>query len=224
VFADREYARKVVASGLDGLVFSIDGVTQATYEIFRRRGNLESVVRGIQNVIAEKRRMSSSTPVVNLRFIVMKHNEHELPLVKPFARELGVDMVTVRKFHFVPGTGPRGSAADLVPSETKYQLPVLVEGKEPVRAVRNSCRNLWNCPTIHWDGTVCTCFMDYRETRPLGSLAGQSFREIWFGDSYAELRKEFRRSWQTLPLCSDCASGYLGGDVGRQANAEALLF
>ncbi|MGD0013154.1 MAG: radical SAM protein [Bryobacteraceae bacterium] len=234
VFAGGDQAREVVESGLDVLVFSVDGISQETYRRFRQKGRLETVLEGIRRVVAEKRRSGSRTPIVNLRFIVMQHCEHEVPLLREFAQGLGVDVLTLRKFHFVPGTaggcGPETEVRDragggLVPSESRFQLPRLAQDtKTPVRVSRNPCRNLWNCPTVHWDGTVCSCFMDYNERRPLGSLEQQSFREIWYGESYKRLRSEFRRRWRQLPLCGECASGFEGGDVGREANAEAVLF
>jgi hypothetical protein len=64
--------------------------------------------------------------------------------------------------------------------------------------------------------------MDYNERRPLGSLQRSSFREIWYGTEYRELRAGFRRAWRQLPLCGQCACGFEGGDVGREANAEAF--
>ena len=221
VFAAADRAREVVESGLDVLVFSVDGISQETYQHFRTKGRLESVLDGIRKVVAEKRRSGSRTPVVNLRFIVMKHNEHEVPRLREFASRLGADVLTLRKFHFVPGTTEGGG---LVPSDSRFHLPRLQQGsKTPVPLSRNPCRNLWNCPTVHWDGTVCSCFMDYNERRPLGSLRQNSFREIWYGESYRRLRSEFRRRWEQLPLCDECASGFEGGDVGREANAEALF-
>ena len=235
IFASADHARQVIESGLDVLVFSVDGITQETYERCRTSGRLDTVLEGIRNVVAEKRRLRSATPIVNLRFIVMKHGEHEVPQLEEYARSLGVDVLTLRKFHFVPGTevedvGQRAGTAPqkadgLVPEEVKFQLPALPEdGQRPVRIDRNPCRNLWNCPTIHWDGTVCSCFMDYNERRPLGSLKQKSFREIWRGDDYTKLRRGFRKHWQELPLCGECASGFAGGDVGREANAEAFFF
>ncbi len=221
VFAGGDLAPEVVESGLDVLVCSVDGISQETYQRFRRKGRLDTVLEGIRRVVAEKRRSGSRTPIVNLRFIVMQHCEHEVPLLREFAQSLGVDVLTLRKFHFVPGTTGGG----LVPSESRFQLPLLAQDtRTPVRVSRNPCRNLWNCPTVHWDGTVCSCFMDYNERRPLGSLQQQGFREIWYGESYKRLRSEFRRSWQQLPLCGECASGFEGGDVGREANAEAVFF
>lgn len=235
VFADRDHARQVVDSGLDVLVFSVDGITQETYQRFRRQGNLETVLQGIRNVAEEKRRARSDTPLVNFRFIVMEHGEREVPQVRAFASSLGVDVLTLRKFHFVPGTGEdHGEGPDpgnieelegLVPRQVEYQFPALpTEAGQPVRVERNPCKNLWNCPTVHWDGTVCSCFMDYKEQRPMGSLEDQSFREIWYGEAYRRLRRGFRREWKEVELCKECASGFQGGDLGREANAEAFFF
>ena len=60
--------------------------------------------------------------------------------------------------------------------------------------------------------------------RPLGSLAARSFRQIWRGEAYAGLRRAFRERWKELPRCGVCASGFEGGDVGRESNAEAVFF
>ena len=93
-----------------------------------------------------------------------------------------------------------------------------------MRLLNNPCRNLWNCPTLHWNGTVCSCFMDFDEERPLGDLRGQHFEEIWKGQAFQKLRRAFRKGWQDLPLCGECSSGFKGGDVGRESNAEIVLF
>lgn len=227
LFTNREHARRVVESGLDVLVFSVDGITQETYQRYRARGRLESALEGIRNVVEEKRRLGAATPLVNFRFIVMRHNEHEISQVEDFARSLGVDVMTLRKFHAVPDSRREGleDESDLMPGQGKFRLPAVPQdGAGPVRVDHNPCKNLWNCPTIHWDGTVCSCFMDFNEQRPLGSLAAQTFRQIWWGGAYAGLRRAFRERWKDLPRCGACASGFEGGDIGRESNAEAVFF
>ena len=72
--ADQALARRVVESGLDVLVVSVDGITQESYGRYRAGGSLASALAGLGNVVAEKRRLRSTTPLVNLRFIVMQHN------------------------------------------------------------------------------------------------------------------------------------------------------
>ena len=225
VFADAGHARRVVESGLDVLVFSVDGVTQETYQRYRSKGKLDSVLAGIRNVVAEKRRLGSATPLVNLRFIAMRHNEHEIPKVEDLARSLGVDVITLRKFHAVPGTGREGAECGeaMAPGQSRFRLPAVEDDVGPVRVIHNPCKNLWNCPTVHWDGAVVSCFMDFNERHPLGHLATQSFRQIWRGEAYAGLRRAFRDGWKELPLCGVCGSGFEGGDIGRESNAEAIF-
>lgn len=157
----------------------------------------------------------------------MKHNEHEVPMLKEFAISLGVDVLTIRKFFAIPNPKNKESLLemDFIPSQSKYQIPrLLPENHMPVRTAKNPCKNLWNCPSIHWDGTVCSCFLDFNEENPLGNLRTQSFKEIWFDQSYKDLRKAFRRGWKELPLCKECGYGYQGGDIGRESNVEAIFF
>jgi len=227
VLAQPEQARQVVESGLDVLIFSVDGITPETYQHYRDAGRLDQVTAGVRRVVEERRRLNFKTPLVNFRFIVMGHNEHEVPQVPGFARDLGADVLTLRKFHAVPHFrwDPEAEHHGLLPSQARYQLPVISpQDYRPVRAPQNPCKNLWNCPTIHWDGAVCSCFMDFDERRPLGRLGERSFMEIWAGEAYRNLRRAFRRRWRQLPLCGECAFGFEGGDVGRAANAEVVFF
>lgn len=227
IFASKDHARNVVESGLDVLIFSVDGITQETYQHYRHVGRLETVIEGIRNVVAEKNSLKSKTPLVNFRFIVMRHNEEEIPYLKDLARALEVDALTLRKFYAIPNRRKeRGEPQqDLIPSQPRFQLPEhSPEDHQPIRIERNPCKTLWNCPTIHWDGTVCSCFADFNEERPLGRMGQQTFTEIWNGEGFKNLRRNFRKAWQELPICQDCPSGFKGGDVGRESNAEIVLF
>ncbi len=216
-FGRGDHARKVVESGLDVLVFSIDGTTQESYAAFRQLGDLEVAIEGVRRVVAERRRQNAQTPFINLRFIVMKQNEHEVPYLRQLATELGVDALTLRKYR------DWFNDTDLQPSETTYQLPNEVH-HQGERLKNNPCKHLWNCPTIHWDGTVCSCFVDYKGEQPLGELGQKSFTEIWQGQLYQELRRKFRTDWQNHPLCGTCSYGYADGDMGRAANAEVTFY
>lgn len=69
IFSKRKNAEKVVRSGLNSLIFAVDGITQQTYQCYRQGGNLEKVLEGIRNVVETKQRLGSKTPLINLRFI-----------------------------------------------------------------------------------------------------------------------------------------------------------
>ena len=225
IFAKGSHAQKVVASGLEALIFSVDGITQETYEYYRAGGRLESVMEGIQKVVAEKHRQGSRTPILNFRFIVMKHNEHELHDLENFARNLNVDMLTFRKFFPVAKQHVAHEGVTVSdPDNPYYQRFERHNTTGPQRVRHNPCKNLWNCPSIHWDGTVCSCTCDYNETSVFGKLEKENFKDIWFGNPAREMRKAFRQHWQSLSLCKDCVYAFKGGDMGRESVTEAIVF
>jgi len=156
----------------------------------------------------------------------MKHNEHELFDLDKFVRPLGVDLLTFRKFFSVVAqkTADHGRAVS-DPDNPHYQRFEQPGGSNGLQRVENNpCKNLWNCPAIHWDGTVCPCTCDYNESSVFGNLKVQSFDEIWFGRAARDMRRAFRLHWQALPLCKDCIYAFQGGDMGRESVTKAITF
>ena len=124
IFARREYAEMVVRSGIDSLIFAVDGITQQTYERYRQGGYLEMVMAGIKNVIEVRRILKLKSPLVNLRFIVSKHNDHEVPKLKNLAENLGVDLLTVRTLYpFDDGNScvTKTDGSEFIPKNSYYQ-------------------------------------------------------------------------------------------------------
>ena len=90
-------AEALVLSGLDCWVVSHDGVTQETYEIFRRGGKIDLVYQNIQNIVAAKKRLGRNTPVLNWQYLVFEHNQHELARSLELGRELQMNQINVTK-------------------------------------------------------------------------------------------------------------------------------
>jgi MoaA/NifB/PqqE/SkfB family radical SAM enzyme len=84
-----------VRSGLDLMIISIDGATQAVYERFRRSGNLELVLENVAKLVDAKRQMGSRTPVLSWNFLAFQHNAHEIPAAERMARNLGLNVFRV---------------------------------------------------------------------------------------------------------------------------------
>jgi hypothetical protein len=64
---------------------SIDGATQDSYEKYRRGGNLELIIKNLELILKIKKELKSTTPHIVWRFLVFKHNEHEIELAKHIA-------------------------------------------------------------------------------------------------------------------------------------------
>jgi radical SAM protein with 4Fe4S-binding SPASM domain len=228
VFATGDHAERLVLSGIDCIIVAVDGVTQTTYEQYRRRGNLETVSRGIKNILKARAALGSQTPMVDLRFIVMRHNEHEIPHLKEFSTSLGVDALTLRTLCTYDDGEYCVTEADgaaFVPEDPGYK-PFGIDpvSNSPIRRKFNPCKVLWNNPAIHSDGKVFACTFDPRGLLPLGDLEESSFGSIWWGPRYRELRGNFRKDYRQLALCRDCSYSFEGGSMGEERDREAVFF
>ncbi|MFC1658838.1 radical SAM/SPASM domain-containing protein [Candidatus Omnitrophota bacterium] len=232
MFAQAKHADQVVQSGLDSLIFAVDGISQETYERYRRSGDFKTVLQGIKAVVARKHSLNSITPFLNFRFIVMKHNEHEIPGLKVLAKSLGVDALTLKTLnpHSNDTYGSKrsdqeASENEFIPSDRHYRRFVYEQYKNvPILRKHNPCKNLWNSPSIHWNGKVCSCTYDYNEKHIFGDLNKDAFRAIWFGNAYQGMRRQFRNNWEKLDPCNQCSYAHEGGSCIDEHIADAFFF
>ena len=228
VFSRGNHAERLVQSGLDSIIFAVDGISQDTYKKYRRNGDLGKVTAGIKKVVAAKEAFGSETPLINLRFIPMRHNEHEIPKLKEFARSLGVNALSLKTLNpYEQGEchSTQASGKEFVPQDSRYQRfrcdPVT---GSRIRLEKNPCKRLWNNPAIHWNGSVSSCTFDPHARFSLGNLNTRSFREIWWGSELGKLRSRFRKNYRDIPLCADCTDAFEGGSCSTDIIPEACFF
>ena len=83
----------VVKSGLDVLKISIDAATFETYNKIRKGGDLNFVLRTIQAILHEKRKLSKKKPLLRVGFVIQEQNYHEIDLFTQMAKDIGVNIV-----------------------------------------------------------------------------------------------------------------------------------
>jgi MoaA/NifB/PqqE/SkfB family radical SAM enzyme len=227
VFAQPGNADKLVRSGIDAIIFAVDGISQGTYEQFRKNGNLNMAIKGIENVVTAKRSLKSKTPIINFRFIPMKHNEHEIPLLEDFARSLGVDILTLKSLNpHDHGEVNANIATGLtfMPKDSRYRRFVSDEHGSRIRLARNPCKRPWMNPSIHWDGKVSLCTFDAQDHYVMGDLVKESFRDIWRGEIYSKFRCQFRHNYRAIPFCEGCTNAFKGGNLGIETIIKENFF
>jgi radical SAM protein with 4Fe4S-binding SPASM domain len=232
VFEKIENAKKLINSGIDTIIFAIDGIHDETYHVYRQGGSLESALNGVKTVARQKTNMHSKHPLVVFRFIVMEHNEHEIPALKHLARSVGADVLILKTLnaasqdpYFQAGSARREDFTQYMPKNIKHRR--FKFGKGGLRSIRvkhNPCRNLWTSPTIHWNGAVCPCTYDPKDKYVLGDLRKNTLMEIWSGPCYKKIRRRFRENWKKIRLCTECSYAYKGGDCSRETMSEVLFF
>ncbi len=229
VFAKQEDAEKLIKSGIDVIAVAIDGIKQETYERFRGAGSLETALKGIRNLVAAKHAMNSKTPLINFRFIPMKHNEHEIPELKKLAKSLGVDALSIKTLN------PYGCYSDEISEDPAYYDKSLTtderyhrfryEGLSENRCrirINPPCIKLWDCMTILWNGDVCLCAFDYRNKYGIGNIRANSIKNVWSGIPIRSLRQQFGKDYQKMQLCKNCTYSFVGGSLDGEIIEEVF--
>ncbi len=200
---------ELVRSGLGTLLVSVDGATPETYRAYRRSGDFELVIRGLKELTAAKRRLGSPTPVVHLQFIVMRHNEHEIPEIDRLARECGVDRLTLKTVQIYDDQDIDVWLPE-DPERRRYRIVGDGEGKRHFamkHGVPNRCKRLWNQPVIHAGGEVTVCCFDKDSDYAMGNLARNSFHEIWRAGNFQDFRRTVFRGRERFEMCRNCGEG-----------------
>jgi len=209
IFAMKDHARRVVASGLDSLIVSIGGATEESYA--RLRGTkMEEAFDGVRRIVEEKKRQGSATPFLSLSMIVSRYNEVEIPALRARALALGVDALTLKTMNTCT-VRPESKDDHPIPSEGDYRRFSYAEN-DRVRAQHNPCKALWQKTNLRWDGQVTPCTYDFDSARAMGSVAVQPFARIWRNAAYTAMRRQFRKDPTEISICKNCTYAFEGGD------------
>ena len=204
-FLNDENAKKTIESGLDRLIISVDGTSQAVYENYRKEGDLSKVLAGAENIIKWKRKLKSKTPHVVFQFLVVRPNEHQIPDIYRLAKEIGVDEVklkTAQVYDFKDGN-------PLIPLTEKYaRYRKMKDGTYQLKnKLINQCWKLWHSCVFTWDGRVVPCCFDKDAQHQFGKLAEEDFINIWQSESYQNFRKNILLGRDKIDICKNCSEG-----------------
>jgi radical SAM protein with 4Fe4S-binding SPASM domain len=202
-----DYYRNIIEAGLDQLIISFDGATKEVYETYRRGGNFENVIQNIKQMSV----LAGRKTKLIIQFIVMRHNEHQIELMKKLADELGVDEIWLKSASLNIGCSEIlekeiiNNAKNFLPQNPKYSRYEFKDGK-----LVNKDRPL-SCPWIFrsvilWNGDITICCVDLEGQAVVGNIFRErSLNDIWQSQKYNQVRKLVLQ--RELAICKNCSIG-----------------
>lgn len=194
-----EEALEVVDAGLKAMIIAMDGSTQDILGVFRKGSDVEMVKRCAALVEEAKSMRGSRHPYTNLRTIITRHTEGDLPNMERLASELGVNMVSSTRLVPIDATE---RFDDFVPGGEAPRL-FKTEGVERAEGALIKCPFPFRQPTVFWDGTVVGCFYDWNAEASWGNIYEHGFSEIWNSPRALELRRRIRKG-PMVGMCHSC--------------------
>ncbi len=186
------------------LIVAVDGLTDETNSRYRVGARLEPALRGVRRIAEQRRARGRSLPVLHMRYIVMKHNQHEVDAAPAFARANGFDMISFRPLVIVDSQVALHAHRELVPGLGDYRAYGDVRGTDAAVDDFVCMQPFW-FPSLLADGTVVACEQDFNASMPLGIVRdGTSFADLWRGEQATAVRRAIRDVPHTAGFCQNC--------------------
>ena len=203
-FITEKNAHIVLKNAPDKIIYSIDGLDEESYQNYRVGGSFEQADTGLRTLLKKKKEINQKHPYVELQFIVMKQNEHQLDEVLKYGKEVGVDKVVFKTMQ----VSSYENALKFLPSNKKYRRYIIDNGSFRIKGkIKNHCFALWRTSVITWDGKVVPCCFDKDAEYELGLTNGKSFKEVWHSDEYNKFRAGILGDRQSISMCTNCTEG-----------------
>lgn len=152
-----EVADELLYSGADLVVIGIDGFTKDSYERARAGGDRDVVYRNVEYLL-ERRALAGRGPEIQVQFIELDFNRHELPDYQSYWLERGAVVKVRRQLSW----GGKFETSLCVPDDERIPCP-------------------WAITMVHvfWDGRVPRCPGDMEGEEGVGNAWDHTITELW---------------------------------------------
>lgn len=204
-FLTNETVAQLLKEKPDRLIISIDGITQETYEKYRKGGNLQKVLQGLDLLSSMKKEGNHHLPFIEVQFIAFKHNEHEIPFLKSFFSKYHIQKLSIKKA-FVENFSEN---KDLLPDNlTLSRYEKNEKGTYQLkRKPANKCWRSWHSAVITWDGNMVPCCFDKDAKYRFGDVSDNSFKTIWRNQQISAFRAQILTDRNKIDICNNCVEG-----------------
>ncbi len=204
----KKNVKRLLESGLDEVVVSVDSHKKEVYEKIRRGAKFDNVITNIQGLVKQRNKQDSHLKI-SFWVTVMRNNFKEIHEFVEFADDLGIDEVVFRVMRVNPDYKERYDK-DFIKGNfiTQEELNSV---KRKIKRGRTrvifkeggKCWWPWQGLYVSWDGEVTPCcvILD-RKKHSIGNIIKQDFKDIWYSGDFIKFRKDLieRRS----KLCQGC--------------------
>jgi hypothetical protein len=183
-----ELVEPLLDSGVDLVVFGLDGLSRETYERIRVGGTRDEVYANVERFLAA-RHARRSGPEGQVQFIEMDENAHELEAFEAYWLDRGALVKVRNKLSW----GGRFDTPLVIPKEKRIPCP-------------------WAITMMHvfWDGRVARCPGDTEGQEGPGNAWDEPLTVLWARlGVYRE--KHLKRRFEELPeRCQKCKDWMVG--------------
>lgn len=200
-------AEGILYSDLNKISFQLGGMDQETHGRYRVRTKLDKAVLNLERLIELRKKYPESNVEIEVGFIVMRHNEHQVKDFLEWTSKLGVDRANI----IDPCARNMLEAYAYLPEDRGYWYydeEAFDKGiLKPKKLPNNECIWTWNSIQLNWDGTAVPCCRDTNGKFPFGNVFEKGLKAVFNGEAALEFRNKILSDQGNVSICKLC-SGY----------------
>lgn len=195
---------QLISAGLKKIIVSVDGANQQSYQQYRVGGRWCKTIRFIELMAEKKKQLKSNTPKIEVQFLVLKTNEHQMNDIKKIILSSGASKLVFKSAQI----NHTQNMQTLLTSKSKYARYKKKGNSYIIKSKRkNRCFRSWNSAVVTFNGNVLPCCFDKYEKHVTGSINDSSFKDIWFGLNFMKFRNIILSNRKSIAMCNNCTEG-----------------
>ena len=184
----------------------MDGISQETYDKYRKGGNFHRVINNLYLFCKEKLKKNLDLQV-SVQFLALKHNFHEIPKLGDFFSKFNLDNIKVKSVMLM---------FDRIDSRIldfgKKYLYLNYPGERYVlknKFFKVKGKKIKGCPIVEQsiviasDGSILPCCWDAHSNHILGNIEYTTIEEIWNSKERYDFLKKLRNG-NDYEICYLC--------------------
>ena len=197
----RELAEALVGAGLNRIIVSMDGLTQASYGAYRIGGDVEKAKAALRYLREAKKKLKIEDLrlQIELQCLRLKTNEQEWAELKRTYKSLGADRLslkTAQLYDYEKGH-------DLMPSNPRYsRYEQGADGLFHRKKRTRGCLRVWSGVVVTTTGDVLPCCYDKCHAFAYGNIKDAPIAELFKNEKALAFR---RAALNEQPkICQEC--------------------
>lgn len=197
----RELAEALVSAGLNRIIVSMDGLTQASYGAYRIGGDVEKAKAALRYLREAKKKLKIEDLrlQIELQCLRLKTNEQEWAELKRTYKALGADRLSLKTAQ--PYDYEKGH--DLMPSNPRYsRYEQGADGLFHRKKRARGCLRVWSGVVVTTTGEVLPCCYDKSHAFAYGNINDAPIAELFKNEKALAFR---RAALNEQPkICQEC--------------------
>ncbi len=217
------YIENLLSSGLNLLHVDVDGLDQEVYAKYRKKGNIDLVMKNIKKIQLIKKELNLKKPIIELSMLAMRQNEHQHSQFLSMKDELGADEIKIDKIQHNPNMDQKWLPKN---------KDLIYESYDGGNAKSNSstetkakqCHWPWSSIVINYDGAINPCCIIDDPKADFSNIKTLNITQIWNSEEYISSRSEFgdRKQITKETICNVCKNETHSKRLSRLSSSFAI--